>query len=56
MSKEMREILDSERAEGREEGMLSILIEMVKDKLLSVAEAAKRFGVSEKEFEKFAKA
>lgn len=60
MSKEMREILDSERAEGRaegrEEGMLSILIEMVKDKLLSVAEAAKRFGVTEKEFEKLAKA
>ena len=71
MSKEMRAILDSERAEGRAEGrvegkaegraegmqqgMLNILVGMVKDKLLSVAEAAKRLGVSEREFSRLAK-
>ena len=43
------------REEGRKEGILSILVGMVKDKLLSVAEAAERFGVSEKEFVKLAK-
>lgn len=36
--------------------MLNVLVGMVKDKLLSMAEAAKRFGVSEKEFAKLAKA
>ena len=43
------------REERRKEGILSILVGMVKDKLLSVAEAAERFGVSEKEFVKLAK-
>lgn len=43
-------------AEGRAEGKLSVLVSMVKDKLLSVAEAAKRLGVSEKEFMRLAKA
>ena len=76
MSKEMRAILDSERAEGKAEGrvegraegrvegmkqgmqqgMLKVLIDMVKDKLLSVADAAKRLGVSEKEFMRLSKA
>ena len=64
MSKEMEAILKSERAEGREEGraegraegMLSILVGMVKDKILSVAEAAKRLGVSEREFTRLANA
>ena len=42
--------------EGKKEGMLCILVEMVKDKVLSVAEAAKRLGVSEAEFTKLAKA
>lgn len=43
-------------AEGKVEGMLCILVEMVKDKVLSVAEAAKRLGVSEAEFKKLVKA
>ena len=63
MSKEMRAILDSERAlgkaegmqQGRAEGMFTILLDMVKDKLLSVAEAAKRRGISESEFARMAK-
>ena len=67
MSKEMRAILDSERAlgkaegmqqgraEGKAEGMFTILLDMVKDKLLSVAEAAKRLGISESEFARMAK-
>ena len=42
--------------EGKKEGILCILVEMVKDKVLSVAEAAKRLGVSEVEFTKLAKA
>ena len=51
MSEEMRAILESERKEG----MINAFAEMVKDKLLSVAEAAKRLGVSESEFAKLAK-
>ena len=43
------------REEGRREGKLNILIEMVKDKLVSVAEAAKRLGVTEKEFMAYVK-
>ena len=68
MSKEMRAILNSERAEGKAEGMqlgmqqgmkqgmIKVLLGMVKEKILSVAEAAKRLGVSEKEFMRLAKA
>ena len=56
MSKEMRAILNSERAEGMQQGMLKVLLGMVKEKILSVAEAAKRLGVSEKEFMRLAKA
>ena len=71
MSREMQKILSDERAEGREEGraegreegreegmqqgMLKVLHEMVKEKLLSVAEAANKLGISEKEFLKLAK-
>ena len=59
MSEEMRAILESERKEGiqqgMKQGMLNAFAEMVKDKLLSVAEAAKRLGVSESEFAKLAK-
>ena len=41
--------------QGMQKGMLNILVGMVKDKLLSVAEAAKRLGVSEREFSRLAK-
>ena len=59
MSKEMREILDSERAEGKAEGIqqgrLKAFAEMVKDKILTVKDAAKRLGISEMEFNNLAK-
>ena len=42
--------------QGIEQGKLSILVNLVKDKLLSVDEAAKRLGVSEAEFAKLANA
>ena len=42
--------------QGMKQGMLKVLIDMVKDKLLSVADAAKRLGVSEKEFMRISKA
>ena len=38
------------RAEGRAEGRLSLLVSLVKDGIISLAEAAKRAGVSEQEF------
>ena len=41
---------------GIEQGKLSVLVNLVKDKLLSVAEAAKQLGVSESEFTELAKA
>ena len=52
------------KAEGRAEGMqqgrleerMALLLNLVKDKLLSITEAAKRLGVSEKEFMRLAKA
>ena len=49
------EIYENGKAEGMKQGMLKVLIGMVKEKLLSVAEAAKRLGVSEKEFMRLSK-
>ena len=40
--------------EGMKVGMLKVLVDMVKDKILTIAEAAKRLGVSEAEFTKLA--
>lgn len=40
------------REEGRKEGQLSTLIDLVKDGFLTVLQAAERFGVSEEEFKK----
>ena len=40
---------------GLLQGKLDILVEMVKDKTLSVPEAAKRIGLSEREFLKYIK-
>ena len=39
-------------AKGKKDGMLNILVEMVKDKVITVAEAAKRLGVSKSKFAK----
>lgn len=63
MSKEMMELLDEiredskaeGREEGREEGKLSVLVNLVKDKLLSVADAAKRLNMNEEQFEALVK-
>lgn len=60
MSKEMREILDSERAEGMAEGMAKGKIEgkiesflsLVKKGLLELSVAAKELGMSESQFKK----
>ena len=60
MSKEMKAILDSERAEGKAEGMqqgtLKTIINMFKKGIIKITDAAKELGVSEKEFMKLAKA
>ena len=39
------------RAEGKEEGILSTLVSLVKDGILSFVDAAKRAGMSVSEFE-----
>ena len=39
------------RAEGRAEGMLETLVSLVKDGILSLTEAARRYNVSISEFE-----
>ena len=51
-----KSVYDEGVAVGLQQGMLNLLVEMVRDKILSVAEAAKRMGVSEKEFLKMSRA
>ena len=38
--------------EGREEGRLSAFVELVKEKILSISDAAKRLNIPESEFVK----
>ena len=45
-----KEEFQKERAEGRAEGRIEILSNLVKDGLLSSAEAAKRLDMPEREF------
>lgn len=40
---------------GKAEGILKAYIDMVKDKFITIAEAAKRVGISEDEFEALVK-
>lgn len=47
-----RELLEEGRAEGRAEGLIEALVGLVRDGLLSVAEAAKRGKMTESEFKK----
>ena len=58
MSKELRQMMEEERTkgkkEGKKEGMIEAFVGMVKDGLLSMKDAAKRLGMSEKEFTKIA--
>ena len=44
--------LASAKSEGREEGIYKILTQLVKNKRLSVAEAAAELGISESDFMK----
>ena len=47
-----RELLEEGRAEGRAQGLIEALVGLVRDGLLSVAEAAKRGKMTESEFKK----
>ncbi len=43
--------IEKGREEGREEGRINMLLDIVKDGLISVADAAKKAGMSLDEFE-----
>ena len=51
----MCEVLDKVEARGRKEGVISVLISLVKDGILSVSEAAKRADMSEESFKQYLK-
>ncbi|ETO98830.1 hypothetical protein HMPREF1495_0263 [Lachnoanaerobaculum sp. MSX33] len=51
----MCEVLDKVEARGRKEGVISVLISLVKDGILSVSEAAKRADMSEENFKQYLK-
>ena len=46
----MKKALRTERQEGRQEGILDTLIELVKDGILTVADASRRAGLTQDEF------
>lgn len=48
----MRDEIEEGRAEGKMEGRLTAMVELVRDNLLSIAEAAKRLGMAEGELKK----
>lgn len=50
MGNALLEILEDGRKEGREEGRLEILIDLVREGVLSIEDASKRAGMSENEF------
>lgn len=50
MGNALLEILEDGRKEGREEGRLEILIDLVREGVLSIEDASKRAGISENEF------
>lgn len=54
MSKELRQMMDEEHAEGKKEGMIESFILMVKKGLVELADAAKELGMTKKEFSKLA--
>ena len=51
----MCEVLDKVEARGRKEGVISVLISLVKDDILSISEAAKRADMSEESFKQYLK-
>ena len=50
LNEKLREGLEEGRAEGRAEGRLSILYDLVNDKVISITEAAHRAGMTEEDF------
>ena len=46
MCKAIKELIE----DGRKEGTIRILVDLVHDNMLPVSEAAKRMGITEKEF------
>ena len=54
MCKEIEDWLKDERAEGRTEGVVEILKDLVKDGTLTVEKAAKKMGVTVTDFRKTA--
>lgn len=53
MKAAMREGMERGIEEGRAEGVLSSLVSLVKDSLISVIEAAKRADMSEESFKRY---
>ena len=53
MKAAMREGMEKSIEEGRAEGVLSSLVSLLKDGLISVSEAAKRADMSEEGFKKY---
>ena len=53
MKAAMREGMEKGMEEGRAEGVLSSLVSLLKDGLISVSEAAKRADMSEEGFKKY---
>ena len=53
MREGMEKGIEEGRAEGRVEGVLSSLVSLVKDGLISVIEAAKRADMSEESFKRY---
>ena len=49
----MCEVLDKVEARGRKEGVISVLISLVNDGILSISEAAKRADMSEESFKEY---
>ena len=49
----MCEVLDKVEARGRKEGVIIVLISLVKDGILSISEAAKRADMSEESFKEY---
>lgn len=52
MCQAIKDLMSDSREEGREEGMLLTLIDLVKDNLLSIEEAAKRMKMTVEDFQK----
>ena len=52
MCQGIKEMIQDGKIEGRKEGILEILFGLVRDGILSIADAAKRAGMDANDFEK----